>query len=133
VGTFLPSNSFTDSHLTRRISRQPRTLNLSVIIIRCVPPKRDRPASLIQIPKFSERPSIGPYEVSNEPLRWFSGSLVENQNIFVQFNSAFRYTGLNGSFFFIKVQAIRSILADSLTSIFPSIPFSFSRPRSLLV
>jgi hypothetical protein len=61
--------------------------HLSVISIRHVPPKRDHPASLIQIPKFSERPSIVPYEVSNEPPRWFSASLVENNKCFY---SAFR-------------------------------------------
>jgi len=34
------------------------------------------------------------------------------KNVFVQFNSAFRYTGLNGSLFFIKVQAITSSFAN---------------------
>jgi hypothetical protein len=48
-------------------------LRVNSIIIRCVPPKRDHPASLIQIPKFSERPSIVPHEVSKEPPRWCSG------------------------------------------------------------
>ena len=46
--------------------------------------------------------------------------------------SKFRQSGLNGSSFFIKLQAMISILAASFTFIFVLIPFSFSLPRSLL-
>jgi len=43
--------------------RKRRTLDLIVTAIRCVPLKRDHPSSLIQIPKFRERPWIVPPEV----------------------------------------------------------------------
>jgi len=77
--TPLPVNPITDSHLPRRISRQWRTLNLSVIIIRYVPMKRDHPSSFIQIPKFSERPCIVPHEVHDGLHVVARASLVENQ------------------------------------------------------
>jgi hypothetical protein len=58
--------------------------------MRCVPPKRDHPASLIQIPKFSERPWIVPYEVHGGLNVGARASLVENQKYFVQLDSDFR-------------------------------------------
>jgi hypothetical protein len=45
------------------LSLKGRTLDLIVMAIRCVPLKRDHPSSLIQIPKFRERPWIVPPEV----------------------------------------------------------------------
>jgi len=44
----------------------------------------------------------------------------------------FRYDGLNGSFFFIKVQAITKNLVASLTRILVPMPFSLSRPFRML-
>jgi len=47
-------------------------------------------------------------------------------------NYIFRYDRLNGSFFFIKVQAITKNLVASLTRIFVRMPFSLSRPFRML-
>jgi hypothetical protein len=54
-------------------------LRVNSISIRCVPPKRDHPASLIQIPKFSERPWIVPHEVHHGLYVVARASLVENE------------------------------------------------------
>jgi len=41
-------------------------------------------SSLIQIPKFSERPSIVPNEVSDEPLRFINGLFSSKmKNLFI--------------------------------------------------
>ena len=73
LGTPLLMNPFTDSFLvptnlspiTNSESKPFDRLRVNSISIRCVPPKRDHPASLIQIPKSSERSSIVPHEVLN--------------------------------------------------------------------
>ena len=54
------------------------------------PAKRDHPASLIQIPKFSERPRIVPHEVLHGLYVVARASLVENQNVSIRLYSAFR-------------------------------------------
>ena len=86
--TLLPSNRFEDplilvstnlSPITNSESQAFDKLRVNSIIIRCVPPKRDHPASLIQIPKFSERPSIVPHEVLYGLHVVDRASLVENE------------------------------------------------------
>ena len=86
-------NPFTDSFLvstnlspiTNSESQPFDRLRVNSISIRCVPLKRDHPASLIQTPKSSERPSIVPHEVSREPPRWCSGSLSSKMtNVLIQ-------------------------------------------------
>ena len=53
------------SPMTNSESKPFDKLRVNSTIIRCVPPKQNHPASLIQIPKSSERPSIVPHEVLN--------------------------------------------------------------------
>jgi lipoprotein NlpI len=67
----------------RRFSRFQRTLNLIVTNIRCIPPVQDRLASLIQIPKFSERPWIVPHEVHYGLHVVARALLVENKLLFI--------------------------------------------------
>jgi hypothetical protein len=51
---------------------------------------------------------------------------------FIRHIPVFRYDGLNGSFFFIKVQAIAKNLVASFTRILVPMPFSLSRPFRML-
>ena len=83
-------------------------------------------SSLIQAPRFSERPGIVPHEVIclNVVKRahladcLFPRSYLKKQE------------GLNSSLRFISVQATTNILAASLTFIFILMPRSNSRPLS---
>ena len=90
-------------------------LRVNSIIIRCAtprwPPSIPYPDSKPQREAL-DCPARGPFIVLYVGAR---ASLVENEKCFY---SAFRQAGLNFSFLFIKVQAIRSILANSFTRIF---------------
>ena len=101
---------------------------ISALSVSGMPHLGGHPASLIQIPKFSERPTIVPHEVSNEPPRSCSGSSRRNEK---SLYSAFRQAGSNASFFFMV--APNDSLTYSMTPQFWLCPIERGRPIKMVI